>query len=134
VIAVAWQPHVNVLDCEAVRVHILTPSVRAHRHFVVNPRRSGVLAEDNKRKFNVGLSRARDRMVLFHSLKPSQVPNAEDPRLWTLQFFLDARTPSSSGGGRGVAMRRAASSPVAQLLTWLDSNRYRYSVELKLPG
>ena len=78
---------------------------------------------DAARKYNVALSRARDRMVLFRSIKPEHVTNPDDLKLWVMQFFMRGGyavfTPLESSpchargrhGGHGASS--TASSPQA---------------------
>ena len=112
---------------------------------------------DAQRKFNVALSRARDRMVLFRSIGVEHVSNGDDLKLWTLQFFArsrpslpSARTPlpplsaaaaagaacrsSGSGlGAAGIGVPRSLSLEMA-LVEWLAARGYRATTECALGG
>ena len=94
------------------------------------------LGTDAQRKFNVALSRARDRMVLFRSLSPKDVTNSDDMRLSTMQFFARGK----GGGGHAPAAAAAAGRPrsmarlEAQLYEWLGARGYRFTTECGLGG
>ena len=75
------------------------------------------LGTDAARKYNVALSRARDRMVLFHSIRPEHVSNPDDLRLWTLQFFERANRPGGTKPGALAAAVAAAAAAAAAPLS-----------------
>jgi len=59
---------------------------------VVGPGQGTVLNKrENMQRFNVAMSRARDRMILVHSIKESDLSNMNDLRYQTLQFFLNKK-------------------------------------------
>ena len=53
-----------------------------------------------EQRFNVALSRARDRVVLFRSLELKDVPNADDLKHRTLAFFQAHARPKREGVAR----------------------------------
>ena len=91
-----------------------------------------------RQRYNVALSRARDRMVLFRSLNPADMSNSEDLKVKTIQFFRAAHTASASGGGGAESSRgrkRASESTVeGQLLAWLDQEGYSYDNSCSIAG
>ena len=107
---------------------------------------TATVGTDAQRKYNVALSRARDRMVLFRSIGIEHVTNAEDLRLWTLQFFaragaplyLAGRSSGAGGGSRGAtssaAQRDGSSGLESQLCAFLASLGFRFSTECALGG
>ena len=107
---------------------------------------TATVGTDAQRKYNVALSRARDRMVLFRSIGIEHVTNAEDLRLWTLQFFaragapihLAGRSTGAGGGSRGAtssaAQRDGSSGLESQLCAFLASLGFRFSTECALGG
>ena len=70
-----------------------------------------------EQRYNVALSRARDRMVLFRSLNAGEVRNSDDLKMQTIQFFSRAadsggRAPHASRAGAGTPPRLADESTV----------------------
>ena len=71
-----------------------------------------------EQRFNVALSRARDRMVLFRSLNAADiVGKGDDLKLATLNFFSRASQPS---GRVGSALIFDDTTVEGQLLGWLS--------------
>lgn len=89
---------------------------------------------DASRKYNVALSRARDRMVLFRSVAPKDVTNPDDLRLWTMQFF--ARGADKAGPSPPAPKAAAGRSATLsnQLHDWLALRGYRFTTECALGG
>ncbi|KAL1522710.1 hypothetical protein AB1Y20_017685 [Prymnesium parvum] len=90
-----------------------------------------------EQRYNVALSRARDRMVLFRSLRAADISNPDDLKLKTIQFF-------SRGGGPNVGAipvaeereRSAARGKTAEaeLCAFLERNGYKYSNHCSIGG
>mmetsp|Transcript_29332 Transcript_29332/g.72288 ORF Transcript_29332/g.72288 Transcript_29332/m.72288 type:complete len:435 (-) Transcript_29332:111-1415(-) len=85
-----------------------------------------------EQKYNVALSRARDRMVLFRSLAAKDVTNADDLKRWTMAFFASGGAPAHLGSAR-VAVA-AAHTPEGQLERWLSEQGFRFSSECSVAG
>ena len=89
-----------------------------------------------EQRYNVALSRARDRMVLFRSLDAQHVSNPDDLKGWTLAFFAAAAAPrraasrpaAVAAAGTSVAVSSAPLPAEAQLLTWLVARGYQVGV------
>ena len=93
-----------------------------------------------EQRYNVALSRACDRMVLFRSLDAQHVSNPDDLKGWTLAFFAAAAmprcaTPRPAAAAAAIAAARmgaaASSAPLpaeAQLLAWLVTRGYLVSI------
>ena len=79
-----------------------------------------------EQRYNVALSRARDRMVLFRSLDAQHVSNPDDLKGWTIAFFAAA-------AGKSAAAASSAPLPAeAQLLAWLVARGYQVGVMCSL--
>ena len=73
-----------------------------------NNERIGPLAKPaDERRFNVAASRARDQMILFHSVTRDDI-STHDLRLRLLDFFDNTRPPQIAGIERDELERRAA--------------------------
>ena len=89
-----------------------------------------------EQRYNVALSRARDRMVLFRSLDAQHVSNPDDLKGWTLAFFAAAAAPrravsrpaAAAAAGTSVAASSAPLPAEAQLLAWLVARGYQVGV------
>lgn len=88
-----------------------------------------------EQKYNVALSRARDRMVLFRSVQPKDVPNADDLKRWTISFFQQGGAPPPPAvPARASGAGGAALTPEGQLQRWLSEQGYRYDAECSVAG
>mmetsp|Transcript_21893 Transcript_21893/g.60913 ORF Transcript_21893/g.60913 Transcript_21893/m.60913 type:complete len:1081 (+) Transcript_21893:3-3245(+) len=100
-----------------------------------------------EQKYNVALSRARDRMVLFRSLKASDVSNSDDLKLWTIQAFSSAAAGQPSAHAlraaqaqeQQMALRIAATgfdeaTADGQLRAWLHTRGYSFSFDCVVAG
>ena len=92
-----------------------------------------------EQRYNVALSRARDRMVLFRSLDAQHVSNPDDLKGWTIAFFAAAAAPrraaSRPAAAAGKSAAAASSAPLpaeAQLLAWLVARGYQVGVMCSL--
>jgi len=90
-----------------------------------------------EQRYNVALSRARDRMVLFRSLESKDVSNRDDMKVATIQFFqrMAALGSGSSAASSHLARRRGSNvssfstamlsndaTAEGQVLAWLDAH------------
>jgi hypothetical protein len=100
-----------------------------------------------EQKYNVALSRARDRMVLFRSLRPADVPNPDDLKLWTIQAFAGAAAGQPSAHALRAAQAQEARMAVrlaasgfdeatadGQLRGWLHGRGYAFSFDCVVAG
>ena len=104
-----------------------------------------------EQRFNVALSRARDRMVLFRSLAPGDIAGrGDDLKLHTMGFFGRAAAQPAGAAAGGAAAAAAAPAPAAaasggvgetdestvegQLLSWLVQQGYRVDATLSVAG
>ena len=65
--------------------------ITAHNH-----RRQPFTDDNDKRRFNVAASRAKEQMWLFHSVLPEDLSNKEDLRYKLLEHFLNPDKPTNS--------------------------------------
>ena len=101
-----------------------------------------------EQRFNVALSRARDRMVLFRSVDTKDISNRSDLKVATIRFFsqdggggggggLDrvrgagAAALSSSGSGGGAF---ADSTVEGQLFAWLERSGLHFDESCSIAG
>ena len=61
-----------------------------------------------EQRYNVALSRARDRMVLFRSVEPQDIANRDDMKLATIQFFRRMAASTSTGASSSSAVAQAS--------------------------
>ena len=89
-----------------------------------------------EQRFNVALSRARDRMVLFRSVNSADVPSRQDLKVHTISFFSNTddqiqtlnRTPSSN-------LNLFTDSTVeGQLLNFLSEEGFSYDTSCSIAG
>ncbi|KAJ1453668.1 hypothetical protein M885DRAFT_618863 [Pelagophyceae sp. CCMP2097] len=78
----------------------------------------------SEQKFNVALSRARDRMVLFRSLDAADIKNQDDLKARTISFFKAHHRLSDDAAPRLSPF--TAHSVEGQLCSWLDAERFSY--------
>ena len=91
-----------------------------------------------EQRYNVALSRARDRMVLFRSLNPVDISNREDLKLSTMNFFMKMSSSDASGGAAKPRKQHqhlfTDSTVEGQVFAWLDSNGYQYDSACSIGG
>eukprot|EP00750_Incisomonas_marina_P024563 INCI5127.3.p1 GENE.INCI5127.3~~INCI5127.3.p1 ORF type:complete len:415 (-),score=83.28 INCI5127.3:44-1288(-) len=107
-----------------------------------------------EQRYNVALSRARDRMVLFRSLDSKDVASRDDMKVATIQFFKRMASASETGGAAAmaaaaIARRRMGGTAAAkiargmlaneataegQVLAWLDRHGFRYDASCSIAG
>jgi len=89
-----------------------------------------------EQRFNVALSRARDRMVLFRSVRSADVPSRQDLKVHTISFFSSKkeqiqvlnRTPSSN-------LNLFTDSTVeGQVLNFLSEEGYSFDTSCTIAG
>ena len=89
-----------------------------------------------EQRFNVALSRARDRMVLFRSVNSADVPSRQDLKVHTISFFSNTddqiqtlnRTPSSN-------LNLFTDSTVeGQLLNFLSDEGFSFDTSCSIAG
>lgn len=96
-----------------------------------------VKGKEAEQKYNVALSRARDRMVLFRSIGPKDISNPDDLRLWTMQFFQRqgrSLPPPSSKAARPKAANGRASTLGDQICDWLAQRGFRFATDCAVAG
>ncbi|KAL3924274.1 MAG: hypothetical protein SGPRY_003966 [Prymnesium sp.] len=90
-----------------------------------------------EQRYNVALSRARDRMVLFRSLRAADITNPDDLKLKTIQFFSRGGGVISGLGG-GVGARSGGltmgKTTEAELCDFLRRKGYRFSDDCSIAG
>lgn len=79
-------------------------------------------------RFNVAMSRARDRVVLFRSLDRSDVANADDLKHRLIAFFTNATARRSERGHTLCRRRTSVTGAEGDLLEWLDRAMYKYEL------
>jgi len=96
-----------------------------------------VKGKEAEQKFNVALSRARDRMVLFRSVAPRDMANADDLRVWTMQFFQregKAEPPARASAGPARSSASRSATLTSQLCDWLAQRGFRFSLDCAVGG
>lgn len=109
------------------------------------------LGRTYEQRYNVALSRARDRMVLFRSLRASDVPNPDDLKQWTIQRFaaaaagqpaaaslrlssqVEGRSALSGGGGSGGS-GTADGTADGELHAWLHARGFAFTTDCAVAG
>lgn len=89
-----------------------------------------------EQRFNVALSRARDRMVLFRSIKSNEISSREDLKVRTIQFFekkRGGRRQRPRGGDDGVNLF-TDSSVEGSVLNFLKREGYNVDMSCRIAG
>ena len=87
-----------------------------------------------EQRFNVALSRARDRMVLFRSVDSKDVSNRDDLKVSTIRYFSQgggsrfdcARGAGADGSSGSSGGAFADSTAEGQLFAWLKRSGLRF--------
>lgn len=79
-------------------------------------------------RFNVAMSRARDRVVLFRSLDRSDVANSDDLKHRLIAFFTNATARRIELVQKLSQQRTALSGAEGDLLGWLERAMYKFEL------